>query len=251
MLYAATCRRSGSGNSWGTIVTKERGRSWWSPQDNMQTITIPAGDFGEGLGDESRCRVYHRPVHAKRHWNFSPEIRIVKKGKNYHPEVEKGAGYTESLYAPTPVSRDFKNNNGKIIFTSPCRSPITPTLVSPASQRARTRSGGRVGKRLSAISTTSTAGDRNRSRANTQPRSAKVAWIGHFLSQSERRLAGPFGVRRRITWADRIFHFSTSHTFCRPQLHRLATCHAGYCTRRTVRYDFWRLLPNTIREASA
>jgi hypothetical protein len=99
-------------------------QDWWLPLDGTKPVTIPVGV------DPKKATVIRVVVSfttdrfmPKRHWVFSPEIKIVKKGKNYFPEVDKGAGCTESLYAPTPVSRDFENNHGKIILTSPVPIP--------------------------------------------------------------------------------------------------------------------------------
>ena len=84
-------------------------QDWWSAQDGMQTVTI-------SIGPISRKATTMRVVVAfttdrfmpKRHWVSSPEIRIVKKGKDCFPEVEEGASCTQSLTAPTLIDRDFK-----------------------------------------------------------------------------------------------------------------------------------------------
>jgi hypothetical protein len=94
-------------------------QDWWLPLESMETVTIPVGAISE-KATMMRVVVAFTTDRfmPKRHWVFSPEIRIVKKGKNYFPEMEEGAGCTESLYAPTLVSRDLENSNGKCILTS-------------------------------------------------------------------------------------------------------------------------------------
>jgi hypothetical protein len=114
-------------SDWGWCPPRTLGKAeedWWLPQDSMETITIPASPISE-KATAMRVAVAFTTDRfmPKRHWVFSPEIRILKKGKNYYPEVEEGTGCTVSLYAPTPVSRDFENNNGTIILTSPVPIP--------------------------------------------------------------------------------------------------------------------------------
>jgi hypothetical protein len=98
----------------------------------MQTVTISVAPIWE-KATAMRVAVAFTTDRfmPKRHWVFSPEIRIVKKGKIYYPEMEEEASCTESLYAPTPVERDFEDNNVKYILTSPVPIPTDHPNKSP------------------------------------------------------------------------------------------------------------------------
>jgi hypothetical protein len=102
-------------------------QDWWQPQDSMQTTKLLAGAISE-KATAMRVVVAFTTDRfmPKRHWVFSPEIRIVKKGKDYSAEMEEGAACTESLYAPTLVSRDLEDNNGKCVVTSTVPIPARP-----------------------------------------------------------------------------------------------------------------------------
>jgi hypothetical protein len=100
-------------------------QDWWLPQDGMQTVTIPVSPVSE-KATVMRVAVAFTTDRfmPKRHWIFSPEIRIVKKGKDFFPEVKEGDACVESIYAPGLVERDLKNSNGKGIVTSPEPVPV-------------------------------------------------------------------------------------------------------------------------------
>lgn len=116
-------------------------RDWWLPQDSKETITIPVGVSEKATAMRVVVAFTTDRFMPKRHWVFSPEIRIVKKGKNYFPEMEERARCTESLYAPTLVSRDLENNDGKCVITS-----YVPVPTDQISQRPSPPANGGPGK---------------------------------------------------------------------------------------------------------
>lgn len=77
------------------------GRDWWSVQNGLQTATILVGPVSEKATAIKIVVPFTTDrFMPRRHWVSSPEVRIVKRGKDYLPEVERGASCTESLTAP-------------------------------------------------------------------------------------------------------------------------------------------------------
>jgi hypothetical protein len=126
--------------SWRSPRTAgEPEQDWWLPQDSKQTITVPVGISENATAMRVAVAFTTDRFMPRRHWVFSPEIKIVKKGKNYYPEVEEGAGCTESLLAPTLVSRDLEDSKGKWVMTSP-----VPILAHPNTSPSPPGNGGPV-----------------------------------------------------------------------------------------------------------
>lgn len=84
-------------------------QDWWLPQNGMESRTIDVGPISEKA---TAIRIVvpftTDKFMPKRHWVSGPEVKIVKRGKDYFPEVEKGAHCTQSLAAPTLISEDME-----------------------------------------------------------------------------------------------------------------------------------------------
>jgi hypothetical protein len=90
-----------------SISSPNAKEDWWTPQDGRGSITIHVGPIEEKATAMKIVVAFTTDrFMPKRHWVSSPEVRIVKKGKDLFPEVERGAESTQSLDAPTIFSRD-------------------------------------------------------------------------------------------------------------------------------------------------
>ncbi|MCE5267879.1 MAG: hypothetical protein LLG00_08330 [Planctomycetaceae bacterium] len=80
------------GSSSGTELPGRQGKDWWSPQEGMQSITLPVGAISEkATAVKVGIPFTTDRFMPKAHWVFTPNVKIVKKGKDRFPEVEKDA----------------------------------------------------------------------------------------------------------------------------------------------------------------
>jgi hypothetical protein len=81
-------------------------QDWWSSQAGKHSIEIVVGPISEKATVIKIVIPYTTDrFMPKRHWVSSPEVKIVKKGEDYFPEIEKGAICKQSLDAPSIFSR--------------------------------------------------------------------------------------------------------------------------------------------------